>query len=93
MAEEKRMKDQFVQESDEPPSSPPDGGSGASAPFCVPRHEKIRFALLCVFLLIVMASFLIFVAARTVVPLFGSIVVVPLLYWGIDQRLSKTEVP
>ena len=83
------MKDQFEQKNDEPPSSSPEGDSGA----CVPRHEKIRFALLCVFLLIVMASFLIFVAARTVVPLFGSIVVVPLLYWGIDQRLSKTEVP
>ncbi len=84
MAEEKRIKDQFEQKNDEPPSSPPEGDRGACAPLCVPRHEKIRFALLCVFLLIVMASFLIFVAARTVVPL---------LYRGIDQRLSKTESP
>ena len=93
MGEEKRMKDQFVQQNDEPPSSPPAGDSCACAPLCLPRHEKIRFALLCVFLLIVMASFLIFVAAQTVVPLFGSIVVAPLLYWGIDQRLSKAESP
>ena len=57
------------------------------------QPSPFRFALLCVFLLIVMASFLIFVAARTVVPLFGSIVVAPLLYWGIDQRLSKAESP
>jgi hypothetical protein len=87
------MKDQFVQENNEPPSTPPDGDSGACVPLCLPRHEKIRIALLCVFLLIVMASFLIFVAARTVLPLFGSIVVVSLLYRGIDQRLSKTESP
>ena len=93
MGEVKRMKDQCVQKNDEPPSSSPEGDSGACVPLCVLRHEKIRFALLCVFLLIVMASFLIFVAAQTVVPLFGSIVVAPLLYWGIDQRLSKAESP
>jgi hypothetical protein len=93
MAEEKGMKDQFVQKNDEPPSSPPEGNRGACMPRCMPRHEKIRCALLCAFLLIVIASFLIFVAAQTVAPLFGSIVVVPLLYWGIDQRLSKTESP
>jgi len=87
------MKDQFVQENDEPPSTSPEGDNGACVPLCLPRHEKIRLALLCVFLLIVIASFLIFVAARTVLPLFTSIVVVSLLYWGIDQRLSKTESP
>ena len=87
------MKDQFVQENDEPPSTSPEGDNGACVPLCLPRHEKIRIALLCVFLLIVIASFLIFVAARTVLPLFTSIVVVSLLYWDIDQRLSKTESP
>ena len=90
--------DQFAQQNDEPPSISSGATSGEwqqseRVPRCLPRHEKIRIAFLCVSLLVVIASFILFVAAGTVLPLFGSIIVAYLLYRGIDRYLSKTESP
>ena len=55
------------------------------------RHERIRLLILGMGLLVIMLSTACFVFSGTIVPLFATIVVVPLCYWCVDRYLNTSE--
>ncbi len=55
------------------------------------RHERIRLLILGMGLLVIMLSSVFYVLAGTIVPLFATIVVVPLFYWCVDRYLNTSE--
>lgn len=54
-------------------------------------NERIRFVIICVALIAIILSAVLFLFTRTIVPLFIAIVVIPLLYRGVDMYLDKSE--
>jgi hypothetical protein len=55
------------------------------------RHERIRLLILGMGLLVIMLSIVCFVFSGTILPLFATIVVVPLCYWCVDRYLNTSE--
>ena len=55
------------------------------------RHEWIRMLIPGIGLLTIILSTVFFVFTRSIVPLFGTIVVVPLFYWCVDVYLNISE--
>jgi hypothetical protein len=80
--------------------TPGEGSEGVEEPSrallltCVQRfrrHERIRLLILGMGLLVIMLSTVFFVFRGTIVPLFATIVVVPLCYWCVDVSLKQSE--
>ena len=55
------------------------------------RHERIRLLILGMGMLVIMLSTVFFVFTGSIVPLFATIVVVPLCYWCVDRYLKQSE--
>ena len=55
------------------------------------RHERIRLLILGMGLLVIILCTVFFVFAGTIIPLFATIVVVPLCYWCVDGYLKQSE--
>jgi len=55
------------------------------------RHERIRLLILGLGLLMIILCTVFFVCAGTIIPLFATIVVVPLFYWCVDGYLKQSE--
>ena len=60
---------------------------------CEQRNERIRLVIIGVALIAIILSAILFLFTRSIVPLFGTIVVVSLFYWCVDVYLKKSEVP
>ncbi|MDQ2713590.1 MAG: hypothetical protein M3Z08_01635 [Chloroflexota bacterium] len=74
----------------EQPEEPPQRwGDGEVS--CLPRNEKIRLIVLGIALLVLLIGFLLYLLSRTVLPLFGVIVVVFLGYRRLDAWLDTAE--
>lgn len=57
----------------------------------VTRHEQIRLCVIGSGLLCILLSFLLFLFTKNFLPLFGTIVIVSLLYDYVDRYLRRTE--
>jgi len=55
------------------------------------RHERIRLLILGMGLLVIILCTVFFVFVGTIIPLFATIVVVPLFYWCVDGYLKQSE--
>jgi hypothetical protein len=55
------------------------------------RNERIRLVVIGLGLLAIILSAVLFLFTRSIVALFGTIVVVPLFYWCVDVYLNKSE--
>jgi len=58
---------------------------------CLLRNEKIRLVIIGVALLAIILSAVLFLFTRSVLPLFVTIVVVPLFYRRVGTYLEKSE--
>ena len=55
------------------------------------RNERIRLVIICIGLLAIILSAVLFLLTETIVVLFVTIVIVPLFYRSVDVYLSKSE--
>jgi len=55
------------------------------------RNERIRLAIICIGLLAIILSAVLFLFTGTIVVLFVTIVIVPLFYRNVDTYLGKSE--
>ena len=60
-------------------------------PYCLPRNEKIRLVIIGASLLVMILSFLVFLRAGTVLPLFVTMVGAFLGYRHIDRHFDTSE--
>jgi len=56
------------------------------------RNERIRLVIICIGLLAIILSAVLFLFTGTSVVLFVTIVIVPLFYRSVDVYLGKSEV-
>ena len=56
------------------------------------RNERIRLVIICIGLLAIILSAVLFLFTGTIVVLFVTIVIVPLFYRSVDVYLGKSEV-
>ena len=56
------------------------------------RNERIRLVIICIGLLAIILSVVLFLFMGTIVILFVTIVIVPLFYRSVDVYLGKSEV-
>ena len=77
--------------SDQPEEPPQRWGEGEVS--CLPRHEKIRLLVLGLALLVLLAGFLLYLLGRTILPLFGAMIVACLGYRRLDAWLDTSERP
>jgi hypothetical protein len=69
---------------------PPQRWRAGEAP-CLPRNERVRLVILVLGLLALLAGFLLFLFSRTVLPLFGAMVIAFLGYRRRDAWLDTEE--
>jgi len=69
---------------------PPQRWIAGEAP-CLPRNERIRLVILGLGLLALLVGFLLYLFSRTVLPLFGTVVVAFLGYRRLDAWLDAEE--
>jgi len=55
------------------------------------RNERIRLVIICIGLLAIIFSAVLFLFTGTIVVLFVTIVIVPLFYRNVDTYLGKSE--
>ena len=72
------------------PEEPPQRWRGEEVS-CLLRNEKIRLIVLGLGLLALLTGFLLYLLSRTVLPLFGTMVVVLLGYRRLDAWLTTAE--
>ena len=55
------------------------------------HNERIRLVIICIGLLAIILSAVLFLFTGSIVALFVTIVIVPLFYWSVDVYLGKSE--
>ena len=55
------------------------------------RNERIRLVIICIGLLAIILSAILYLFTGSIVALFVTIVIVPLFYRGVDVYLGKSE--